>query len=916
MYLQRLAFAALLLGYFTVSGSGLALAQSGQNGSIVGMVLDQSGMPLKGIKVTVTSDTQIGGPKNAYSNDEGGFRFVALHPGQFELRAAAPKLRQVVVKGIDVGVSAPTEVNVVMEVETATEEIAVVERAPVINTRSATIKETIDLDMIESMPLDNRDQPHNQLIGMVAGASGNRVRGGSASQTRFTQDGFDMRDQQPTTKTSAAYEILTGGQGGDAPAAAGASVNLVTKSGSNKFEFEFNATADSNRLTFFRDEGDPATATYYYALNPTVAGPIIKDKLWYFFNAEAHFIQENRAWNQDGIFPQRPPFTKFIPKGTFKLTWQVSRRNKLTSLSNFDAAREYNRKDEAGVEPEAQERRLGRRLFTGLIWESLLSDSLVLRSQAGITYFGEHIFPELCIERPLDCDHIPGIKQSFPQDQEWINSDAHTRNDAIHLQFVNRMDWFLDSKRFGEHNIKFQSTLFSERDIEMTSVPGDNIIQYNGSAAGGAGQREPQNQTTYFSNDPRISDARYGWYIEEVNWMRHVATLSDAYRATRYLTISPAISHIYGKSFSTNGSGTFNSGAFSPSLSAAWDATHDGRTVLRGSYSALGDVEVKRFAEHNLGGRVSERCNWNSTTQAFDSGCTYSGGASSNTVGLPCGSTGLDAQGRSCREKLKIPRTHEVTMGAEREVAPGVAIGLDGMYRAFRNQFDTRETNRRWNNSGTGLTLSGAFKNGRNQEISDLGTPSTAKRNWMGATLTAKKREGRFRVQGSYTLSKLEGAGGAYGDNPGQDIYLWGYLGDDHRHEVKALSTYRLTNWLTTGIRYSYRSGTPYNRIYRNPVTNDESDYRARLGVNPGTNVNDPGDDRELRLPDLMSFNLQARVNLQQFIGQRLEFFVDVLNVLATRTVTAIEETEGPAFGRGTGRQGPFKVRLGLNYRY
>src|SRR6185436_13060086 len=153
-------------------------------------------------------------------------------PGHFELRAAAPKLRQVVIKGIDVGVSAPTEVNVVMEVETATEEIAVVERAPMVNTRTAAIKETIDLDMIESMPLDGRDQPHNQLIGMVAGASGRNVRGGTSAQTTFTQDGFDMRDQQPTTKTSAAYEILTGGHGGDAPASPRASVNLLTTTGS------------------------------------------------------------------------------------------------------------------------------------------------------------------------------------------------------------------------------------------------------------------------------------------------------------------------------------------------------------------------------------------------------------------------------------------------------------------------------------------------------------------------------------------------------------------------------------------------------------------------------------------------------------------------------------------------------------
>jgi hypothetical protein len=909
MQVQRLVFAVSILGLLAFPASRLALAQSGQNGSIVGMVLDQSGMPLKGIKVTVSSDTQIGGEKSSYSTDEGTFRFPALHPGVFELRATAPKLRQVVVKGIDVGVSAPTDINVIMEVETATEEIAVVERAPVINTRSTALKETIDLDMIESMPLDGRDQPHNQLIGMVAGATGRNVRGGTGAQTTFTQDGFDMRDQQPTTKTSAAYEILTGGHGADAPASPGAAVNLVTKSGSNRFELEFNATMDSNRLQFFRDEGDPAAAEYYYALNPTVAGPIVKDKLWYFFNTELHIIRENRAYDPEGIFAQREPFTKLIPKGTFKLTWQVTRRNKLTSLSNFDAAREYNRKDGAGVEPEAQERRLGRRLFTGLIWESLLSDSVVLRSQAGITYFGEHIFPETCVDQPDTCDYVQPVRQSFPRGQEWGNNEEHTQNDAFHVQLANRLDWFLENKVIGEHNLKFSSTVFSERDIEKTSTPNDSIIQYDGAA-------QPEARTEYYSNDPRLEPARYGWYIREVNWMRHIGTISDSWRATRYLTISPGISHIWGKSLNSNGLEGYNTGAFVPALSVAWDATHDGRTVLRSSFSSYADIDIKRFATHSIGGRVSQRCEWDNGNRVFDNNCAYSGGASRSTIGLPCGPSGIDEFGNSCRDKIKIPRTHEITLGAEREVVPGIALALDGIYRAFRNQFDTRETNRVWTGGGSQLERAGGYRTGRNQTVSDLSTPDWAKRDYLGTTLGVRKREGRFRVQASYTWSMLEGAAGAYGDNPAQDVYLWGYLGDDHRHEIKALSTYRLTNWLTTGIRYTYRSGTPYNRLYRNTVTGDFGDYRARLGISPGTNINDPTDDRELRLPDLQSFNLQARANLLPLIGHRLELFVDVLNVLATRTVTGVQQNDGPTFGNGTGRQGPFRVRLGMNYRY
>ena len=55
-------------------------------------------MPLEGIKITATSPTQIGGAKSAYSGEEGSFRLPALQPGDFELRASAPRLETVILK--------------------------------------------------------------------------------------------------------------------------------------------------------------------------------------------------------------------------------------------------------------------------------------------------------------------------------------------------------------------------------------------------------------------------------------------------------------------------------------------------------------------------------------------------------------------------------------------------------------------------------------------------------------------------------------------------------------------------------------------------------------------------------------------------------------------------------------------------
>ena len=196
----------------------------------------------------------------------------------------------------------------------------------------------------------------------------------------------------------------------------------------------------------------------------------------------------------------------------------------------------------------------------------------------------------------------------------------------------------------------------------------------------------------------------------------------------------------------------------------------------------------------------------------------------------------------------------EYTAGAEREIVQGVALGLDLFYRSFHHLYETQETNRLWSNTGGGLVPTGGYRNGRRETISDLGTPEGAQRRYRGATLGLTKREGRLKIKASYTLSQLDGnvldgINNPWGDIAPRDVFLYGDLADDHRHELKTSATYQVSPWLSAGLRYRYYSGRPYSRLYRNDVTGAFDLYRARVGVNPGTNVNDPGDDRALRLP-------------------------------------------------------------------
>src|SRR5256885_14103177 len=99
------ALGVLTLGILLCSLAPVpAHAQGGAAGSVVGHVFDQTGQPVPGVKLTVSSPTQIGGSRVAYSSREGAFRFNALAPGRFELVASAPKMKTSVTKNIQVGV--------------------------------------------------------------------------------------------------------------------------------------------------------------------------------------------------------------------------------------------------------------------------------------------------------------------------------------------------------------------------------------------------------------------------------------------------------------------------------------------------------------------------------------------------------------------------------------------------------------------------------------------------------------------------------------------------------------------------------------------------------------------------------------------------------------------------------------------
>jgi hypothetical protein len=99
-------------------------------------------------------------------------------------------------------------------------------------------------------------------------------------------------------------------------------------------------------------------------------------------------------------------------------------------------------------------------------------------------------------------------------------------------------------------------------------------------------------------------------------------------------------------------------------------------------------------------------------------------------------------------------------------------------------------------------------------------------------------------------------------------------------------------------------------------VTGKFEDQRANTGLDPGLNPNDPADDRVLVLPDQYRLNLKVVVNFRPLTGQNIEAYVDILNLLNTRPVTAVTVEEGPTFGTPKTLATSMLLRLGARYRF
>lgn len=286
----------------------LAFAQSMTTGEISGTVTDPTGAMMPSAQVTLKS-VEKGFTQTVTSNAQGMYSFPLLAPGNYTVSAAATGFKTFTVAQV-VAVGAVAITNIRMEVGSAGTVVEVSGDAELLQTDSSEISTTINERAVQNLP-----NPGNDLSFVAQTAAGSVMNtqagygnfssfGISATSNLFTMNGMYDNDPFLNLNNSGATNLLLGnnevqeatvvsnGYSGEYGGFAGATVNYVTKSGSDQWHgnaaYWWNGRA-MNANDWFNKNTDPITPRSFDNANQYAAsfgGPIVKNKAFFFLNYE------------------------------------------------------------------------------------------------------------------------------------------------------------------------------------------------------------------------------------------------------------------------------------------------------------------------------------------------------------------------------------------------------------------------------------------------------------------------------------------------------------------------------------------------------------------------------------------------------------------------------------------------------
>ena len=728
----------------------VATAQVAQVGQLGGEVKDAQGGVLPGATVTLTS-VERGVTRSMVTDAQGRYLFSGLPLGRYNVEVSLQSFAKGIAENNLVEADRMTSVPITLQIAGMEVSATVRGETPIVDATNQTQTTRLRAEEFQMMPMAARN--YQSLIAAAPGVVGTgnvNAHGALTSNNLFLFDGVNTTD--PTTGTfganlnfEAIQEIVirTATTGVEFGRATGAIVDVITKSGTNRYEgsFKYIATndnwnaqnktkseiagADGSFASLERVKFDKINNTY----SLTAGGPAIKNRLWGFVayeNAKTTTPQrQTSAAVSRGFANENYQQTTESPFWVARGTAQISRNHNVwvkytTSPTNGFVVDYWGgspelfslvNQDQTNSHVAAQYTGVFGQKWTGEVMVAAAKETIDVVPFRPSTLLGGAPIYDLNDDRIYNGATFDGYV-SRPRNQATAALNYFTTFGGNSHQFKFGVDWQgMESENFFRYpgNQIYYVYDFNPVNRTFTLAPGESFRE------------------DYLDDPSKSTGDQVAFYLRDKFQLGARLNVEAGFRLERQT----------GKS--DIGVGTVDSTSFAPRLSGSYSLTPDGKTIVLGSYGRFHDSILQDFSDSFA--NVAQQTNYDNYVWVGPAG-TYSGNEANFAANFAFESE-FRASGNSFQPNPDVSPRHmdEFTLGFERQLSNVMGVGVRFISRDWSNFIDDIRT---FNADGT-----------LNRRVANI---DSADRTYRGLELTVEKRfSNRWTASGSYTYSKSEG---------------------------------------------------------------------------------------------------------------------------------------------------------------
>ena len=852
------AFIALLMLFLAT----VSWAQGNPSGKLIGKVVVE-GVGVPGVLLTATSPN-LQGSRTAITGPAGDYFLASLPPGPYDVTLSMEGMNEQQLQ-VQIAAAQTTYQNATMTPLTLTEEVLVTAEPTGREVISAVplAATTMTKKLIDELPTG---RTLNQIAILAPGVTATgpgkstttglgaiSISGAPSFENLFVINGvvvnenirgqaFDLFIEDAIQETTAATAAISAEYG----RFSGGVVNLITKSGGNKFAGSFRTSLTNQDWVSKTALTTAVTDEVIPVYEATLGGPVLRDRLW-FFAAGRDFNTETTGQT---ISPTSLPFAvatdqqRYEAKITGRLTESHTVVGTYMTIDQVGSGQFFGAiLDLASVYSREDPQELAALNYSGILTPSFLltaqySERAFQIANAGATTRDR-------ISGTLMLDQSRGLARYFAPTFCGICRAEDRNNENL----LAKASYFLSSERFGTHDIAFGYDRFNDIRAADNHQSGSDFRVFGTGAIIRGDQIFPVfDENTVVQFNPIARET------EGTNFITNSLYLNDTWRQGDRWTFNLGLRYDANDGENAEGKAVAKDSNLSPRLAARFSPSANwsvhasmGRYVaalansVGDSTSAAGAPATLQWAYGGPDVNLGNPSNPLTTAQAlqilfdwFDG----AGGANNSRdlifANIPGGSAII-------RDSLVSPSVDEITVGFTRQLGSRGFLRADLIDRTYANFYTTRID-----------TATGSVETPNG--VVDLALienrDSAFSRDYSAAQIQASYNLGsRLNLGANYTWSHLRGnfdgesrnSGPVTGDLTYPEFKLArfdrpdGDLGSDQRHKAIFYSTYQIVDGgrvrLSASAVQSFNSGVPYGAVGAAPTRNSQG---AFFITNPG----------------------------------------------------------------------------------